>query len=172
MAAPDGTSAAKRRRERRLRAAWRHEQQSVAMALTAALHHSADRKMQMKMVKEQQNEAPRRQTTVTAQMQGDAKVARPSLHERVSEPMVEHIVVDVSVPQVVEDVLISVDVPTPRGRRRSGGQALPWRIMEHVVLEVPVPQMTEEIAEVFQFAAQEHNQARISEQSVDALCLR
>ena len=37
------TSAAKRRRERRLRAAWKHEQLSVAMALAAATHHSAPR---------------------------------------------------------------------------------------------------------------------------------
>ena len=38
----EGTSsAAKRRRERRLRAAWRHEQLSVRMALAAAQHHSA-----------------------------------------------------------------------------------------------------------------------------------
>ena len=36
-------SAAKRRRERRLRSAWRHEQLSVAMAVAAALHHSAQR---------------------------------------------------------------------------------------------------------------------------------
>ena len=35
------SSAAKRRRERRLRAAWRHEQLSVKMALAAAQHHSA-----------------------------------------------------------------------------------------------------------------------------------
>ena len=60
MAALDGTSAAKRRRERRLRAARRHEQQSVALAVTAALHNSADRKMLVEMVKEQLNEAPRR----------------------------------------------------------------------------------------------------------------
>ena len=43
MADRDGTSAAKRRRERRLRAAWKHEQLSVAMALAAATHHSAPR---------------------------------------------------------------------------------------------------------------------------------
>ena len=36
MAALDGTSAATLRRERRLGAAWRHDQQSVAMAVTAA----------------------------------------------------------------------------------------------------------------------------------------
>ena len=36
-----GVGSARRRRERRLRAALRHEQQTVAMVLSAALHHSA-----------------------------------------------------------------------------------------------------------------------------------
>ena len=36
-----GIGSARRRRERRLRAALRHEQQTVAMVLSAALHHSA-----------------------------------------------------------------------------------------------------------------------------------
>ena len=34
------SGAGRRRRERRLRSAWRHEQLSVAMALAAAAHHS------------------------------------------------------------------------------------------------------------------------------------
>ena len=38
----DGAGAAKRRRERRLRAVLRHERQTVAMELAAALHHSRD----------------------------------------------------------------------------------------------------------------------------------
>ena len=38
----DGAGAAKRRRERRLRATLRHERQTVAMELAAALHHSRD----------------------------------------------------------------------------------------------------------------------------------
>ena len=37
-----GTSAAKRRRERRLRSWWRHEAQSVRAAVTTVLHHSCD----------------------------------------------------------------------------------------------------------------------------------
>ena len=45
------------------------------MAVTATLRHSAYRKMLMKMVKEQRNEALRRQTMVTAQKEGDAEVA-------------------------------------------------------------------------------------------------
>ena len=39
----DGASAASWRRERRLRSWWRHEQQCVRMALTAAAHHSAEK---------------------------------------------------------------------------------------------------------------------------------
>ena len=41
MTARDVGTSARRRRERRLRAQWRHEQQSIAMALAAAQHHSA-----------------------------------------------------------------------------------------------------------------------------------
>ena len=36
------SGSAKRRRERRLRAMLRHERQTVAMELAAALHHSSD----------------------------------------------------------------------------------------------------------------------------------
>ena len=39
----DGASAARRRRERRLRSWWRQECQSVRMALTTAAHHSAEK---------------------------------------------------------------------------------------------------------------------------------
>ena len=49
------SGAAQRRKLRRLRAALRHEQQSIAMALASALHHSAD-----KMTRAQHN-APRGQ---------------------------------------------------------------------------------------------------------------
>ena len=41
MAACDASSAAKRRRERRLRAWFLHERQSVTLHLAEALHHSA-----------------------------------------------------------------------------------------------------------------------------------
>ena len=51
MAEPSGQfqscGAARRRRERRLRAMLRHEQQTVRMALAAALHHSAGPKEKM-----------------------------------------------------------------------------------------------------------------------------
>ena len=67
LAALDGTSAAKRREERRLRAPWRTSSQSGAMAVPAALYHSADGQMLMKTVTEQWNAARPRQTTVMAQ---------------------------------------------------------------------------------------------------------
>ena len=50
------TGAARRRRERRLRSMLRHEQQTVRMALAAALHHSAGPKEKVEM---QQNGALR-----------------------------------------------------------------------------------------------------------------
>ena len=37
-----GEGSARRRRERRLRASWRHEQASVSAAVVSALHHSCD----------------------------------------------------------------------------------------------------------------------------------
>ena len=52
---------ARRRRERRLRSMLRHEQQTVRMALAAALHHSAGSKE--KKVELQQYAAPRGQNT-------------------------------------------------------------------------------------------------------------
>ena len=42
MSMADRDSAAKRRRDRRLRMHWRHEQLTLQMALAAALHHSRD----------------------------------------------------------------------------------------------------------------------------------
>ena len=61
MAARDTRSSARRRRERRLRAQWRHEQQTVAMALAVATHHSAQRGEWGDL-----NEAPRGQRTASA----------------------------------------------------------------------------------------------------------
>ena len=51
MAARDagGAGSARRRRERRLRSMLRHERQTVAMELTAALHHSCDVGLKNKM---------------------------------------------------------------------------------------------------------------------------
>ena len=60
LIAERGTGSARRRRERRLRAQWRHEQQTVAMALAAATHHSAQRGEWRDL-----HEAPRGQRTAS-----------------------------------------------------------------------------------------------------------
>ena len=69
--------AAWRRRQRRLRSWWRHEQQSVAMALSAAAHHSFDKvatgetyfglRAQNMDRAEAAHNAPRRQTKKSSQ---------------------------------------------------------------------------------------------------------
>ena len=56
-----------RRRERRLRSWYRHEQQTVRMALAAALHHSAGLR---EKVEKQQNGAPRGQKTAARAREG------------------------------------------------------------------------------------------------------
>ena len=50
------TGAAQRRRGRRLRAAWRHEQQSIAQALAAYTHHSAPRRPTMARARGEESE--------------------------------------------------------------------------------------------------------------------
>ena len=60
-----GTSAAKRRRQRRLRSWWRHECQSVRMALNAAAHHSAE-----KVAAGEKNSGLRAQTSFSARRPG------------------------------------------------------------------------------------------------------
>ena len=61
------SGAARRRRERRLRSMLRHEQQTVRMALAAALHHSAGPR---EKVEKQQNGAPRGQKTAARAREG------------------------------------------------------------------------------------------------------
>ena len=62
MAGLTGSGAAKRRRDRQLRAFHRHEMLSVKMALATALHHSAQRvEVPREGVEGEENDAPRRQ---------------------------------------------------------------------------------------------------------------
>ena len=106
---------------------------------------------------------------MSAQKEGDAEVAQTIRHKRVLEPMGEHVVVHLPVPQVVEGVLVSVNFHMPQVVEEvvEVAEIIPERIMEHIVSEVPVPQFSQDIAEVFRFSPQEHLQAHISEQSVD-----
>ena len=74
----DGAKSARRRRERRLRSWWRHERQSVAMALSAAVNHSFDKvaaEVSYSSLRAQNTEraeaahnAPRRQTSGAARV--------------------------------------------------------------------------------------------------------
>ena len=120
MAACAGTSAVKRRRERRLRSMLRHERQTVAMELAAALHHSRD-------------VGPGTHVGLRAQKTASSGVRRPgvlmepeppNVVDRVlrrtvdqlagAAPMVQ--VLDTPVPQMVEqllEVLRRVDIEVP-----------------------------------------------------------
>ena len=122
------------RRQRRLRSWWRHEQQSVAMALSAAAHHSYDkvaagakydglRAQTTDRAGEAAHRAPRRQRTRAA---GEAVIfelfdedtaglrpgvlAEPRPQERVQRHTMEHIVDFVCCAPMVQ----IVDAPVPQ----------------------------------------------------------
>ena len=134
-----------RRRQRRLRSWWRHEQQSVAMALSAAAHHSFDmvaagakydglRAQKTDRAREAANKAPRRQRSNAA---GEAVffvlfdedtagvrpgvLADPRPQERVQRHTMEHIVDFVSFAPMVQ------------------------------ILDTPVPQTVEQLPDVLRF---------------------
>ena len=85
-----------RRRQRRLRSWWRHEQQSIAAALATALHHSAQRPFPKKQEWEDaEYVALRRQTTDTRAHGGlrPALLAEPHVVDRVQRHILEQAVV-------------------------------------------------------------------------------
>ena len=110
-----GSVAAKRRRDRRLRMHWRHEQLTLQMALAAALHHSRDvgpvtyndLRSQKTARAEATNTAPRSQTTSVA---GDTKFFW-QFDEVLGGTRPDH-----TVEQIVDTVLFapSLDVPVPQ----------------------------------------------------------
>ena len=136
--------AAWRRRQRRLRSWWRHEEQSVAMALSAAAHHSYDKvaagaknDLQAQTTDragEAAHRAPRRQRTKAA---GEAVffelsdegttglrpgvLAEPRPQERVQRHTMEHIADLVCCAPMVQ------------------------------ILDAPVPQTVEQLPDVLQF---------------------
>ena len=78
------SGAARRRRERRLRSMLRHEQQTVRMALAAALHHSAGPKE--KKVELQQYAALRGQNTGARAREEVVQVAHVALRRQKTPP--------------------------------------------------------------------------------------
>ena len=127
MAAFDaGTSAAKRRRERRLRSWWRHERMSIAAVLATVSHHSYPEV-------DTKNDAPRGQKTVTSTRVGPAEYyelssddGRPTGGER---------------PAALLE-------PLPQGtfQRHSG---IGYELVQ--ALDAPVLQMVEQLPDVLQF---------------------
>ena len=159
------SSAAKRRRERRLRAAWRHEQLSVRMALAAAQHHSAP-----KCAGPEKHEAPRGQTTARAAAGAQlfcldldeapaAGGSRPDRltevrpQERVQRHTVEQIIaaplLDVPVPQMEEQLLLDVFRPHDRQVPELVIE-VPKIICEDIPTRssVPEPQLVEQLVDV------------------------
>ena len=135
-----GTSATRRRRERRLRSMLRHERMTVAMALAEMTHHSAPRRPMMARAREEECEMnyamgqttppPRVASTVHFNLfdDGDVLAARPTPLVEVQplpgvqrhaaahiEDIVPYVqILDVPVPQSgdrVVDLLREIDAP-------------------------------------------------------------
>ena len=120
------SGSAQRRKLRRLRAALRHEQQSIAMALASALHHSAD-----KTTRAQYN-APRGHknagTEYYALSDDDEVLARGSRPPCLGEPRGPQ---EPDQPRTVEQ--IAVYAPLVQ------------------ILDAPVPQLVEQLPDVLRF---------------------
>ena len=131
--------AAKRRRERRLRAYLRYARMSVAMALAESNHHAAPRGRNMARTgvegHEEQHSAPRRQKPLPPQLpqradagtqtvtEQDVQVAIPQEHT--SERIMEQ-TVDAPFPQAMEGIVESEYVaPAAAMRRRTGKYVAP-----------------------------------------------
>ena len=121
------TGAAQRRKGRRLRASWRHEQQSIAQAVAVATHHSALRR-QKTATAEATYDALRSQTTSVA---GDTEFF--SLYEE-------------ELGGTRPDRLYEVR-PQERVQRRTVGQIVDNTLFLPT-LDVPVPQMGNQLVDV------------------------
>ena len=142
-----GSGAAKRRRDRRLRMRWRHEQLTLQMALAAAIHHSRD-------------VGPRARGWVRSALHGEDREAPTS-----QEPGTQHFFLDDdSVPELGgtrPDRLFEVR-PQERDQRHTVDQIVD-AVPGLPTLDVPVPLMVEQLVDVLQFfdarRAQDHHRA-------------
>ena len=137
--------AAWRRRQRRLRSWWRHEQQSVAMALSAAAHHSFD-----KVAAGEKYDGLRAQKTDRA-----AEAANRALRRQRTRAAGEAVIFelfDEDTASLRPGVLAE---PRPPGRVQR-------RVEEHItdlvrvapmvqILDAPVPQTVDHLPDVLQF---------------------
>ena len=123
MAALDaGTSAAKRRRERRLRSWWRHERMSIAAVLATVSHHSYPKV-----------DAPRGQKTVTSTTVGPAEYYELSSDD--GRP-------------TRGELLAALSEPWPQGKIE-GHAGIAYELVQ--ALDAPVLQMVEQLPNVLQF---------------------
>ena len=125
MAGGDSGSATKRRRERRLRSAWRHEQLSVAMALAAAAHHSA-----------QPNAALRGQKPGTRAKEGEVREEHLALRGQTRLP-----------PGMRPALLVEVQPQGRVGRHFAEHMAQLAPLVQ--ILDAPVPQLGEQLVDIF-----------------------
>ena len=117
--------AARRRRERRLRSAWWHEQLSFAMALAAAAHHSA-----------QPNAAQRGQKPGTRAKEGEVREEHQALRGQTRLP-----------PGMRPALLVEVQ---PQGCVERHVVEDPSELAPMVqFLDAPVPQMVDTVLEFF-----------------------
>ena len=117
------------------------------MALSEARHHTMFKPALLKKVIEAEKylapRGPKMEWAEThdaprGQKKGDVEVAETISQMRITKPMVEH-TFDVSVPQVFDEVVDSVDVPMPQFVEEVAvvAQISPKRVMEHIVFDVP-----------------------------------
>ena len=149
-----------RRRQRRLRSWWRHEQQSIAAALATALHHSAQRPVPKKQEWEDaEYVASRGQKTDTRAHGGlrPALLAEPHGVEQVLQRTVKQIVdavplvplLDDPVPQTVDTVLEffrSLDLPVDE--QVIAVPKISFDCVSQRLVERRLPQIVEQLVEV------------------------
>ena len=133
-----------RRRQRRLRSWWRHEQQSVAMALSAAAHHSFD-----KVAAGEKYYGPRAQKTDRA---GEAAHQAPRRQIRAAGEAVFFELFDEDTAGLRPGVLAEPR-PQERVQRHTKEHIVDFVCCAPMVqiLDAPVPQTVEQLPDVLQF---------------------
>ena len=137
-----------RRRERRLRGFWRHEQLSIKMALASATHHSWQSRASVGVGAEVD-------VPVSVGVRSEV-LTEPWPQERIQRRTVEHLAVlappvqilDVPLPQVVDqpmDVLTRFDIPVPEQVIEVPKISCPSRPLRAVLRE---PQTAEQLVDV------------------------
>ena len=163
VARDSGSSAARRRRERRLRSWLRHERMTVRMELAAALHHSSFRGAGSETY-----DAPRSQRTANSREDSvyfdlfdeDTEGARPDRlvgvrpQERDQRRTVEQIV---DSPPVVP----SLDVPVPQRENQL------VEACRH--LDLPIPEQAIEVPKISSTPRPPRRRVRFAEQTVEQL---